>query len=91
MLFWIPSFDGMTKKEFFKALHASGKKSKSLFYVGEVTIVLAQAGIQTSSPRKRGTSSFIPGFRIALRLSGMTVLMIFVIVQSSQADSTRLH
>jgi hypothetical protein len=67
------------------------KKSKSLFYVGEVTIVLAQAGIQTSSPPKRGTSSFIPGFRIALRLSGMTVLMIFVIVQSSQADSTRLH
>ncbi|HOQ42931.1 MAG TPA: hypothetical protein PK178_12295 [Smithellaceae bacterium] len=31
-----------------------------------------QAGIQMSSPRKRGTSSIITGFRIVLRLSGMT-------------------
>ena len=46
-------------------------------------VIPTQAGIQTSSPWRRGTSYFMTGFRIALRLSGMTALMIFVVVQNS--------
>jgi hypothetical protein len=35
-------------------------------------VISAKACIQTSAPRRRGTSPFITGFRVALRLHGMT-------------------